>query len=82
MECRYGKIPVGIADRVDLIVNEIINYDNLHKKGWMEVYDDVLNRLGVSDCYKRHKLLTFVVRKLSVLGYDIVISPFKLVKYR
>ena len=48
----------------------------------MPAYQDVLNQMGKGDQYLNHRLLTFVVRRISELGYDINDHPFKLTRYR
>ena len=65
-----------------LSLNSLDNAENPNNLNWMPAYQDVLNQMGKGDQYLNHRLLTFVVRRISELGYDINDHPFKLTRYR
>lgn len=64
------------------VTDKIVNYQNINKLSWMEVYKDVLKSLNIENEYENHTLLNNVIRKITVLGYDIEPYPFELKRFR
>ena len=75
-------ISIDNFEEVNAVTHELIRYENPNNLNWMPAYQDVLNQMGKGDQYLNHRLLTFVVRRISELGYDINDHPFKLTRYR
>lgn len=75
-------IPNDIFDEVNEVTHKIIEYKNPNNLNWIPSYNDILTQMGKENQIKNHRLLTFVVRRISELGYDICDRPFKLEKYR
>lgn len=82
MEPKSYIIPDDIFEEVNAVTHELIRYENPNNLNWMPSYQDVLNQMGKGNQYLNHRLLTFVVRRISELGYDINDHPFKLTRYR
>ncbi len=75
-------IPDDIFDEVNEVTHAIIDYKNPNKLTWAKAYDDILIQMGKEDQLKNYRLLTFVVRRISELGYDIYDKPFRMKRYR
>ena len=75
------KIPNDIINDVNKIVDELLVYKNDKKLSWIKAYKDVLSKLNMHNKNEDIKLLTNVVTKITILGYDIMDNPFKLEKY-
>ncbi len=75
-------IPEEIKYDVNKISDALVNYDNKKKLSWLHAYRDVLKMLNMEDKIGDDKILSNVVSKLTILGYDIVPEPFSLEKYR
>ena len=82
MEPKSYIIPDDIFVEVNAVTHELIKYENSKNLNWMPAYQDVLNKMGMGDQYSNYRLLTFIVRRISELGYDINDNPFKLTRYR
>lgn len=75
------EIPEDMIEDVNKIVEKLLKYQNTQKLSWTEAYKDVLKKLNMDDKIEDHKLLSCVVTKITVLGYDIIGIPFKLDKF-
>jgi len=75
------EIDKDLLEVVNKITEELISYNNKKNLSWMKVYKEVLKKLNLEDRYNDHRLLSNVVTKITVLGYDIIDNPFKLEKY-
>lgn len=75
-------IPENVETEVTKVTDKIINYQNINKLSWMEVYKDVLKSLNIEDKYNDNTFLNSVIRKITILGYDIEAYPFKLERFR
>lgn len=75
------EIDKDILEEVNKITETLISYNNKNNLSWMKVYKEVLKNLNIEDKYKDHRLLSNVVTKITILGYDIIDNPFKLEKY-
>lgn len=75
------EIDKDILEEVNKITETLISYNNTKNLSWMKVYKEVLKILKLEEKQKDHKLLSNVVTKITILGYDIIDNPFKLEKY-
>lgn len=75
------EIPNDIINDVNKVVNELLEYKNDNNLSWIRAYKDVLSKLHMNNKKEDVKLLTNVVTKITMLGYDIMDSPFKLEKF-
>lgn len=76
------EIPKDIIDDVNSVVNELLVYKNDKDLSWMSSYKEVLKKINMNDRNEDNILLMYVVTRLTELGYDIQINPFKLKKFR
>ena len=60
----------------------IIKFDNKENLSWTGVYKKVLKEVNMEDKIKDNILLLNTVKEITKRGYDIVIEPFKLEKYK
>lgn len=75
------EIDKDILEEVNKITEALLSYNNTKNLSWMKVYKEVLKILNIENKYKDHRLLSNVVTKITILGYDIIDNPFKLEKY-
>lgn len=75
------EIPKDIIDDVNMVVDELLVYNNDSNLSWIRVYKDVLSKLNMDNKKENVKLLTNVVTKITRLGYDIMDNPFKLERF-
>lgn len=75
------EIPNDIIDDVNKVVDELLVYKNDKNLSWIRSYKDVLSKLRMDDKKEDVKLLTNVVTKITILGYDIMDNPFKLERF-
>lgn len=75
------EIDKDILKEVNKITEVLISYNNKNNLSWMKVYKKVLQKLNLEEKQKDHRLLSNVVTKITILGYDIIDNPFKLEKY-
>lgn len=75
------EIDEDILEEVNKITKALLSYNNTKNLSWMKVYKEVLKILNIENKYKDHRLLSNVVTKITILGYDIIDNPFKLEKY-
>lgn len=75
-------IPDSYKKNVDKITEEIIKYENKDNLTWTSSYKDVLKSLNMEKEINNDKLLIYVVRRITQLGYDIIPFPFKLKSFR
>ncbi len=69
-------------DIVNNITKEIIEYKNNDNLSWLQVYDHILNKLGLNKEINNNMLKIRIIREISKQGYDIITDPFTLEKYR
>ena len=81
-EPKSNVIPDDIFNEVNEVTHEIVKYKNPNKLNWMPAYEDILRQMGKEDQIKNPRLLTFMVRRITELGYDICDNPFKLERFR
>lgn len=77
-----SNVPDDMFDEVNKITHRIIMYRNPKKLNWIPSYNEILTQMGKGDQLKNHKLLIYVVRRITELGYDICDEPFRLERYR
>lgn len=82
IEPKSDIIPDDIFEEVNAVTHELIKYKNTNNLNWMPAYKDVLTKMHKEEQYSNPRLLTFIVRRISELGYDINDHPFKLTRYR
>ena len=75
------EIPNEYINIVNQITEEILIYDNKDSLSWTTCYKNILKKLELIDKINDVKLLSYVVKKITLLGYDIEAIPFKLTKY-
>lgn len=75
------EIPKNIIEDVNKITNELIVYKNEKNLSWIRSYKYILDKLDMTDRKEDINLLTNVVTKITILGYDIQDNPFSLTKY-
>lgn len=75
-------IPEDIRDDVIEVTKNIVKYTNPNKLTWAKAYDDILIQMGKEDQLKNVRLLNYVVKRITELGYDINDNPFRLTKYK
>ena len=75
-------IAEDIKDDVYLVADTIISYKNTKKLSWTNAYREVLMELGYKDKIKDNRFLINVIRRITILGYDILADPFKLKRFR
>lgn len=75
------EIPNDIIDDVNKVVDELLIYKNDNNLSWIRSYKDVLSKLNMNERKEDVKLLTNVVTKITLLGYDIMDNPFKLERF-
>lgn len=75
------EIPNNYINIVNQITEEILMYNNKDNLSWTTCYKNILKKLKLNDKLNDTKLLSYVVKKLTLLGYDIEAIPFKLTKY-
>lgn len=66
-------------NKINEIVIELLNYNNKKNLSWLEVLKELLKE---KDLEYNDKNVNMVIKELSKRGYDIIIFPFKLEKYR
>lgn len=76
------EIPKDIIDDVNKIAEELVVYKNEKKLSWTQAYKDVLLKIGLGDKKDDYKLLSCVITKITIMGYDIEGIPFKLTRYK
>lgn len=76
------SIPKKYENDVNKITDEVLKFDNKEGLSWTQSYLVVLKKIGMEDRKNEHKLLIYVVRKITELGYDIIGVPFKLKSFR
>ena len=75
------EIPNDYINIVNQITEVILVYDNKNNLSWTTCYKNILKKLNLNDKITDAKLLSYVVKKITILGYDIEAIPFKLTKY-
>ncbi len=75
------KIPEDIIDDVNRIAEELVVYKNKKNLSWTGAYKDVLEKIGLENKKGDDRLLTNVVTKITMMGYDIEGEPFTLKKF-
>ena len=75
------EIPNDIIDDVNKVVDELLVYKNDNNLSWIRAYKDILSKLNMASKKEDVKLLTNVVTKITMLGYDIMDNPFKLERF-
>ena len=73
-------IPKEYIDIVNQITEELLVYENKDNLSWTTCYKNVLKKLKLNSKIHDDKLLSYVVTKITELGYDIEAIPFKLTK--
>lgn len=68
-----------MKNKINDVVNDLINYENKDKLSWISVLKIVLRKRGLE--YNDNNL-NMVIKEITNMGYDIVIMPFELKKYR
>lgn len=68
-----------MKNKITDVVNDLINYENKDKLSWISVLKIVLRKRGLE--YNDNNL-NMVIKEITNMGYDIVIMPFELKKYR
>ena len=74
-------IPREYINIVNQITDELLIYENKENQSWTTCYKNVLKKLKLDKKSNDDKLLSYVVTKITQLGYDIEAIPFKLTKY-
>lgn len=74
-------IPKKYINIVNQITKELLIYENKNNYSWTTCYKDVLKKLNLNNKLNDDKLLSYIVTKITELGYDIEAIPFKLTKY-
>ena len=82
IEPKSRIIPDDIFEEVNAVTHELIKYENPNNLNWMPAYEDVPTKIDKKEQYHNPRLLTFIVRRISELGYDINDHPYKLTRYR
>ena len=75
-------IAENIKDEVYLVADTIVSYKNTKKLSWTNVYKEILIELGFEDKIKDNIFLINVIRRITILGYDILSYPFRLERFR
>ncbi len=75
-------IAENIKDEVYLVADTIVSYKNTKKLSWTNVYKEILIELGFEDKIKDNIFLINVIRRITILGYDILSDPFRLERFR
>lgn len=75
-------IAENIKDEVYLVADTIVSYKNTKKLSWTSVYKEILIELGFEDKIKDNIFLINVIRRITILGYDILSDPFRLERFR
>ena len=75
-------IAENIKDEVYLVADTIVSYKNTKKLSWTNVYKEILIKLSLEDKIKDNIFLINVIRRITILGYDILSDPFRLERFR
>ena len=67
---------------VDAITDKIINFKNKDGISWGEVYEPLLDEYNVMEFPERGDTLVQIIKKLTMLNYEIYERPFKLEKWK
>ena len=76
------EIPKDLIDEVNKIAEALVVYKNKKKLSWTQAYKEVLINIGLGDKKDDDRLLSCVVTKITMMGYDIEGIPFKLTRYK
>lgn len=67
---------------VDAITERIINFENKDGISWSEVYEPLLDEYNVMEFPERDDTLVQIIKKLTMLDYEIFDRPFKIEKWK
>lgn len=68
-----------MENKINEVVNDLINYKNKDKLSWLSVLKIILKERNLE---YNDTNLNMIIKELTNKGYDIIITPFELKKYK